>query len=236
MGSALPLIFKTIPAGYTQQEHFSLLFDFEHEKYVFEEAGQYEIRILPRIYAGQDVLSSKILNVTSDPLLLTVNAVPEKFLPALALWRGKEQARIMVQVEGYDQAVELPQGLQKLKELIRLYPDAPYAATAEHRLKKIGDPELNALFPEDRRLDAKIEVDFPKLTPYQDVFESFTKQSGVTLSFTPELKDGRIVTLKQTSLLREAMKNLTGHSSKWEKKGDGYLLRKKTPEEQADDE
>lgn len=230
-GGGIPLEFKAYSRGYQQQARFSILFNFEQPQYVFEKAGTYQVKLISRLFAGTSYEDVQDFDVASNAVQVTVVDAPREWKPALSLWSGPEQARVMLAESYFQPERDQKQGLQKMKELIRLYPATPYAQIARRHLKKIGDPELNALFPEDKRLDAQVEVDFPEQTSFEQVLASLAQQSGVSLSVSDDLKQLTIATYKHTLALRTQMQDIAGgKSGEWVKRGDGYLLTRAEPE------
>ena len=178
--------------------------------------------MLATVFQGENY-PYKDFRIASNAITINVQDIPESLRPALELWQGKEQATIIMQ-DAFYEVKDYSEGLRKLKELIRRYPSSPYAVIAKQHLTKIGDPEFNQLFPDDRRLDQQITYEFPQVTPLEEVLTRFSKQTRVPLSLAPDLKRQSLRSLRLTETLRNAMKGLIGSKSKWIREGDGYKL------------
>lgn len=218
-----PLLATIVASKYQQEADIPLLFDFKHEKYLFPAPGKYTLQFMVVLFRGESYEDYQDFRVTSNEIVLTVLEPSAQLQPALKLWRGKEQATLMSR-SGIYELKKYPQGLKKLKQLIELYPNSPYAIIARQHLTKMGDAELNALFPDDKRLDQQVSYHFLKQTPLTEVITELSRQTGVSLSLHPDMKKRSLSSLETTGSLREAMSRLDSYKALWIRDGDGYKL------------
>ena len=134
----------------------------------------------------------------------------------------------------------------ELLDLVQQFPKSGYAEGLKHSLRsyyyskaswlrddpymqkvrKLLDIDLKDphLYPEDQRLEAKIQYDYPELTAIQKICDDLSEQSGVPLRVHPNLRIIRMSGIPRTEPLRKFMENSDGDSAKWIKDGDGYQL------------
>ena len=80
------------------------------------------------------------------------------------------------------------------------------------------------LFPDDKRLDVKVEINYPKHVPPKEVLASLSRQSGVPLSLDKKLKVRTLAFYPRTMTLREAMGMLSSYKAEWRPERKGYRL------------
>jgi hypothetical protein len=84
---------------------------------------------------------------------------------------------------------------------------------------------VEALFPDDKRLDVEVVADFPEPTPIDRVLAAYAEQTGIPLSASPFLNRCRQSGAKMTLNLRAEMAYLARtFRVSWERQGDGYYL------------
>jgi hypothetical protein len=92
-------------------------------------------------------------------------------------------------------------------------------------VRKVTGIKDEALFPDDKRLDAKVSVLFAEPTAYGVIFQEFTRQSGVPLDAPPAIKGLKPMVAEDNSL-RTVMRNHASHmKGAWKRRGDGYFLQ-----------
>jgi hypothetical protein len=92
-------------------------------------------------------------------------------------------------------------------------------------IKELLFPE--DLFSDDKRLDTKVVLDFPEFTSSEKVLDSLSKQSGIPLDASANIKQHRMKCIRMTVDLRSEMFNLIRlMKASWTRRGDGYFLSK----------
>jgi hypothetical protein len=210
----------TYPEGYVRERDVTLLYDFGRSEYLFHAPGEYTLRVLLDIWEGDRLETYKVLRLASNSLALTVQDVPQKSQPAVQLWRGREQAIVMLS-DSLQEAQRFPAGLSKLQELIQRCPATTYAKLAKEHLSKLETE--GSLFPDDKRLDRKVSISFPEMTPLDEVFAYVAKETKVPLSLDDSLKKRRLKSFPLDTL-REFMKWMSAYKAQWIPDGKGYRL------------
>lgn len=107
------------------------------------------------------------------------------------------------------------------------------------RVRKILRDQLGplpVLFPDDKRLDAEVAIDFPKPTPITRVLADYAEQSGVPLDASPFFQHCvQQSNEAMTHKLREEMAYLARtFRAKWVRRGEGYFLEEEPLREWGD--
>lgn len=183
---------------------FVILYDYHRSsEFVFHSPGKYVILVTLMVFAGANADNFREIRIQSNPIYLEVVSPPDNEKAALELWRS----------------------MQRWKELIEKYPDSSYTATAKSLLNPTGTTQQ--LFPDDARLNAKITIDFPEQTQYSKILESYTKQTGVVLDASEEIKLRKMSSAKITTDLRSEMRRISEVlKASWERKEDKYVISK----------
>lgn len=90
--------------------------------------------------------------------------------------------------ECYFQQHKPVEAARRFEEVIGRYPGTPVAEDAEERLTRLAD-YWEMLFPEDKRLDVKVDLNFLEPTPLAEVLKVLSLRTGVALRAVPEFED-----------------------------------------------
>ena len=98
-----------------------------------------------------------------------------------------EEANYLVG-ECYFQQGKLIDAARRFEQVLNRYPGTPVAEDADERLTRLAD-YWEMLFPDDKRLDVKVDLDFLQPTPLAQVLKVLSVRSGVALRAAPEFDD-----------------------------------------------
>jgi len=99
-----------------------------------------------------------------------------------------------------------------------------FASQLEEIRQLLGIPKKKLrqdLFPQDKRLDVNVRVDFPVQTQMKEVLRVISAQSGVTLRVAPEFELRSLLALPNTCPLREFMYREQNSGAVWIREDDG---------------
>jgi len=105
---------------------------------------------------------------------------------------------------------------------------------SEHEVQLLAElgvvrdsPELPpGPFLADKRLDKVVTYHYPEQTPFVEIFEDISKQSGVRIKLHPTLQDATMSSVRVTEPLRTFMRQrATGPKLHWIRQGRGYLMK-----------
>lgn len=238
---------ETLKPGGTESYPFKVLYSSwmkapEKDKLAFPLAGTYCIQVKYPLFPDRKMFKSNIVHITVEKPTGDDAKVWQKINQPTML-RFLQSGRLLTDEE--DIPVELADLLEKfpksgyaeeLKRTLRWHYDQKkggmHSETLKsdpwmQRLRKLLDIKLEkdpGLFPEDKRLDVKIQYHYPNPTPFGDVFRDISQQSGVRLELDPAFKAHTLNSISISETLRKFMVDRTANIAKWIKDGEGYKL------------
>ena len=235
---------ETLEPGQEWTFQLRVLYTFERPSHLaFERPGKHFVKLVyPLISRGGAPRAAIESNVVSIDVRAPEGADAE-------VWRQINTPDFLYFLQsGYDrhkdakiptQALELlrkaPKGgyaeglRQGLREYYRVCVEersyqGQFASQLEEIRQLLGIPKKKLredLFPQDKRLDVEIRVDFPVRTQMKEVFQVISAQSGVTLRVAPDFELRSLQTLPHTCPLREFMDRAQGSGAVWLREDDG---------------
>lgn len=247
---------EPLPKGAATDYRFTLLYSYgsaepEKDNLAFPIKGTYCIQAKYPLFPGRKMVDSGLAHITvekptgsdakvwkklNDPSML-------RFLQSVKL--GEDEDDIPVELANLLERFPQSGYAESLKRVLRYYyeqkahsmsPETLKADPFMTKLRKLCDIELKedpGLFPDDMRLDVKIQYHFPKPTPIVDVLSEISEQSDVPLEVHEALKIRTSKSIPITTTLREFMQNKAAYKAKWIKEGDGYKLIPDPPPAEA---